>query len=251
MEDSYSVPVYTGSAYGGTEFRDKREEFNEEDSAKRMLPWKPTEDDKLLYFYTKYPENWAKIAESIGQHDKDECRKRYIKLKSNSKNERWSQEEVDQLLKLYRLFGNKWKLISSKLPGRNPDQIKDKIRTLSKSIKLRPTAELKMDKCETSHTYYKETSDLDFGTFTSQVLGSHSKDTNQSILKYLNFKPSTKFNPGDIDEPSDFENLHNFNDFEKEYEHKVTSDKFLFVEGEFRRNIPATHLSQMPFSTFL
>ena len=232
MEESYSAPVYTGSAYGGTEFRNNREEVTDEDRAKRMIPWKPTEDDKLLYFYSKYPENWAKIAEHIGYHDKDECRKRYAKIKSNSKTEKWSQEEVDQLLKYYRLFGNKWKLISSKLPGRNPDQVKDKIRTLSKTMKLKPSNGVKIDKCETSHTYGKETPDLDFGALTTQVLGSHSKDTNRNILKYLNFKTSDRFNPTTIDQESDFENLHNINDFEKEYEHKVCNDKFLFFEGE-------------------
>lgn len=130
MEETYSVPVHTGTEYGGTAYENKNE--IEGDIAKRAFPWRPAEDQKLLYLYQKYPDNWAKISENLESHDKEDCRLRYIKVNSMYRAGKWTDHEIELLTKYHRLYGNKWKLISSKIPGRTPDQVKDKVRTLNK-----------------------------------------------------------------------------------------------------------------------
>ena len=127
-EDSYSVPVYSGSWNRGEDY--SNDEGVEEDSAKRIAGWKQTEDQKLLYLVQKYPDNWAKIAKIVENHDKDDCRRRYNKLTTSIHIGKWSEEETSKLLHLYKLYGNNWKIISDKLPGRTQEQIKDKVRTI-------------------------------------------------------------------------------------------------------------------------
>ena len=67
----------------------------------RPKTWTAKEDQTLLHLYSKYPDNWVKIAAEIKTKDKNECKTRYQKLKK-SKVGAWSQEEVKQLQDLYK-----------------------------------------------------------------------------------------------------------------------------------------------------
>lgn len=127
-EDSYSIPVYSESYNRGEEY--SNDENAEGDSAKRTVGWKQSEDQKLLFLAHKYQENWAKIASEIQTHEKEDWRRRFVKLTSTVHVGRWGEDETKKLLNLYQLYGNNWKVISNKLPGRSQEQIKDKVRTL-------------------------------------------------------------------------------------------------------------------------
>lgn len=108
--------------------------------AKRVfdkLPWKQTEDQKLVHYYAKYPDNWKKISSFIGHHDETECRNRFNYLQQN-KIGTWSQEETKKLINLYKKYGKNWKVISNQFKDRTPQQIKDKVRSLNKLNETSP-----------------------------------------------------------------------------------------------------------------
>ena len=94
-------------------------------------PWRLTEDQKLIHFYTKYQDNWEKISSFFENHNKNECKNRFNYLQQ-SKIDAWSPEELKKLVGLHSKYNNNWKTISSHFKDRTPAQIKDKMRSLNK-----------------------------------------------------------------------------------------------------------------------
>lgn len=56
-------------------------------------PWRLSEDQKLIHFYTKYQDNWEKISSFFENHNESECKNRFNYLQQ-SKIEAWSSEEI-------------------------------------------------------------------------------------------------------------------------------------------------------------
>jgi hypothetical protein len=142
IDDSYWAPTYTGSLYSNNAIKAQglvtpylNSEGLEGDETKRIFPWRPAEEQKLIYLYGKYPDNWAKIAESMPDHDKEDWHRHYIKIWFNKKEGKWSSEEEDQVKLLHKKFGKNWKIIAAKIPGRTAEQVKDKVKTVFKANK--------------------------------------------------------------------------------------------------------------------
>jgi hypothetical protein len=122
-----------------------------------MVPWKESESDKLIDLYSKYPNNWVKIAERFKNRESDECRIWYTKINAKVHTGRWSQDEVQLLMKLYKKYGGRWALIAEKLPGRTSLQIKDKFRTLKKGTTKKDNQEFKTNDNDSKSSPLKNT----------------------------------------------------------------------------------------------
>lgn len=142
---SYSPSTYVASIYFKNYGKEPENEYDDndyeqelelvdEDESKRIFNWKPTESQKLLYLYGKYPDNWAKISQALPNHSPEDWQKHYVKISFTSREGKWTDEETQQLRALHKRFGKNWKLIASKIPGRTPEQVKDKIKNLNKKV---------------------------------------------------------------------------------------------------------------------
>ena len=98
----------------------------------QLRPWTHSEDEDLVLYCKKYPDNWVKIASFFRGHTEKDCRNRYNYLQAN-KQGKWTEDETKKLVNLHTKYGDKWAIIARHFRDRNATQIKDKMRTIKKN----------------------------------------------------------------------------------------------------------------------
>ena len=116
-------------------FKSKTKEFSESVPKRELKVWTIEEDQLLKIYYSKYKNNWKKIALMIPNRNASQCCQRFRRKFPIKVRQLWTKKEDEKLLDLYKEYGNDWMEISQHFENKKAKQIRERyINHLSPEI---------------------------------------------------------------------------------------------------------------------